>query len=241
MKLKLDLHIHSEASVDGRMTVGEIVAAARARGLDGVAICDHNALSPSVTEFVPPEGFVLIPGEEFSTERGHVLGLFLTEPIGSREFDRVVAGIKAQGGIAVLAHPFERTADTEKILPAAEKVDGIEVKNGRANRKNRRANAMARELADRLGLPCFAGSDAHVEREIGNCFVTVDADGTDGDSLKRALLRRGNSTEGQNGRETDVARSELVKLKKRKAGPGKRIKWLAFAAKCAAGDLFKRK
>ena len=35
MKLKLDLHIHSELSQDGRMTVGEIVGTARAAGLDG--------------------------------------------------------------------------------------------------------------------------------------------------------------------------------------------------------------
>ena len=44
MKLKLDLHIHSERSPDGRMTLSEIVERAKAAGLDGVAVCDHDAV-----------------------------------------------------------------------------------------------------------------------------------------------------------------------------------------------------
>ena len=42
MEVKLDLHIHSEHSPDGRMALDEIVACARARGLQGVAVCDHD-------------------------------------------------------------------------------------------------------------------------------------------------------------------------------------------------------
>ena len=42
MELRLDLHIHSERSPDGRMSLPQIAAAARARGLQGVAICDHD-------------------------------------------------------------------------------------------------------------------------------------------------------------------------------------------------------
>ena len=44
MRLTLDLHLHSQASPDGRMTVEEIAAAARARGLHGVAVCDHDVV-----------------------------------------------------------------------------------------------------------------------------------------------------------------------------------------------------
>ena len=38
MEVKLDLHIHSEHSPDGRMSLDEIVSCARARGLQGVAV-----------------------------------------------------------------------------------------------------------------------------------------------------------------------------------------------------------
>ena len=44
MKLTLDLHVHSDASFDGRMSVRQIALLAKARGIDGVAICDHDVV-----------------------------------------------------------------------------------------------------------------------------------------------------------------------------------------------------
>ena len=71
MEVKLDLHIHSEHSPDGRMALDEIVACARARGLQGVAVCDHDR---ALTETWDAPDFLLIPGIELSTDRGHLLG-----------------------------------------------------------------------------------------------------------------------------------------------------------------------
>lgn len=239
MKLKLDLHIHSSLSHDGRMSVQELVYSAQAAGLDGAAVCDHDVLFRA-DGYVPPEGFLLIYGEEFSTEYGHVLGLFLTQPIAARSFPEIVREIRAQGGLCVLAHPFERCTDPERFAPLANMLDGVEVKNGRANRKNRRANEMAAEFAAANGLPFFAGSDAHVPREVGNCFVTVDVEERTPEAVKNALLCPGNVVSGQNGRQIDVARSQWTKLNKQHGGILKRVKWAAFAVKCALGDLFRR-
>lgn len=44
MELRLDLHVHSAQSIDGQMSLGEIIDAARSRGLDGVAVCEHDRL-----------------------------------------------------------------------------------------------------------------------------------------------------------------------------------------------------
>ena len=52
MELRLDLHIHSERSFDGCMSLSEIVALARERGLNGVAICDHEIGRASCRERV---------------------------------------------------------------------------------------------------------------------------------------------------------------------------------------------
>ena len=79
MTLTLDLHIHSAASHDGRLTLPEIAALAAAAGLDGVAVCDHDVV---LTEAPEDFGVLIIPGAEFSTEHGHLLGRFLTAPIG---------------------------------------------------------------------------------------------------------------------------------------------------------------
>ena len=107
MELRLDLHIHSRRSPDGCMSMSEIVARAKEAGLNGVAVCDHGLV---LTD--PPEtaDFLVIPGVEVSTEYGHLLGLFVTGPVDTRDFRQAAERIHQQGGLAVLAHPFLRSA-----------------------------------------------------------------------------------------------------------------------------------
>ncbi len=234
MEARLDLHIHSFLSHDGRMTQSEIVEAARAKGLQGVAICDHDRL------FVPEQeddGFLVIGGEEFSTEYGHLLGLFLKEPVEASDFQTCVMEIHRQGGLAVLAHPFERSADAGRLEPILPFLDGIEVWNGRANRKRKSANDEALQLAKSRSLPCFAGSDAHVLREIGNGFVTVTVEELTENAVKAALLLKNNPVSGVDGKHLDVARSQYTKLKKSGKGLKSCAKWLFFAGKCLLEDL----
>ena len=75
--MKLDLHIHSKYSPDGRMEIEDIIKTAKARGLDGVAVTDHNSVKGglSALEFCKGSDFLVIPGIEVSTTKGHVLGL----------------------------------------------------------------------------------------------------------------------------------------------------------------------
>ena len=234
MKLKLDLHIHSERSPDGRMTLSEIVERAKAAGLDGVAVCDHDAVLENPPEF--PD-FLLIPGVEVSTEHGHLLGLFVREPIATRKFEEAAAAIHAQGGLAVLAHPFEHSRDAQRLLPLLPLLDGVEVWNSRADRKIRDANARAAAFAAEHGLRPFAGSDAHVPREIGHGVTAVEAAERTLPAVREALLSGAASVSGCRSRAWDTARSQLTKRKKTRAGPAAYLKWAAFAAKCLAQDI----
>ena len=186
MEVKLDLHIHSKHSLDGRMALDEIVACARARGLQGVAVCDHDR---ALTETWDAPDFLLIPGIELSTDRGHLLGLFVTEQIEARELDAAIDAVHACGGLAVMAHPFERSSDAQRLDAYLDRLDGIEVWNGRADRKNPQANAMACALAQRAAKPVTAGSDAHLPEEIGNGVVTLEADALTLPAVRAALLR----------------------------------------------------
>ena len=45
MEVRFDLHIHSEHSPDGRMSLDEIVSCARAAGLQGVAAVSYTHLT----------------------------------------------------------------------------------------------------------------------------------------------------------------------------------------------------
>lgn len=237
MELRLDLHIHSECSPDGCMTLAEIAERARAAGLNGVAVCDHDRVLEEVPGF--PD-LLLIPGVEVSTEYGHLLGLFVREPIGTRKFAEAVERIHGQGGLAVLAHPFEHSRDAGRIAPIVPLLDGVEVWNSRAERKIADANSLAETFARTHGLRRFAGSDAHVPQEIGHGVTMIQAEACTLEAVKAALLRGETRIRGCRSRAWHTARSQLTKRRKTKAGPAAYAKWAAFALKCCAQDLIRK-
>lgn len=76
MILKADLHVHTTAS-DGRTDIAGLVREAKRRGLDAIAVCDHNMCTPLPD--LQTDGIMLIPATEISTKAGHVLGLFVKD------------------------------------------------------------------------------------------------------------------------------------------------------------------
>lgn len=237
MELKLDLHVHSQRSPDGRMTLEEIVSLAKARGLNGAAVCDHDLALIRPPEF---DGFLLIPGVEVSTQLGHLLGLFVTGPVDTHDFFEAVEIIHSQGGLAVLAHPFEHSRDGSRLAPAVPCLDGIEVQNSRAGRKIRDANRLARSFAQVCRLRPFGGSDAHCPQEVGNSFTAVEARDLTLEAAKEALLTGPARVSGGRSRAWYAARSQLTKRRKTGSGPLSYLKWAAFAVKCCAQDIFWR-
>lgn len=234
MEIKLDLHIHSERSPDGRMPLSEIVDRAKAAGLRGAAVCDHDRVLEDAPEF--PD-FLLIPGVEVSTEYGHLLGLFVTGSVETREFRQAVEAIHKQGGLAVLAHPFEHSADPGRIDPIAPLLDGVEVWNARANRKIANANALAEDFAKAHNLRRFGGSDAHIPQEVGNGVTSVEAETLSLPAVKAALLEGKTAVSGRNSPARYTAMSQLTKRRKTKAGPLAYGKWALFALKCLGQDM----
>ena len=82
--MRLDLHVHSKYSSDGYHHPKDIVRAARLKGLDGIAITDHNTIKGAIvaSKHTTPD-FTVIVGAEIATERGEIMGLFLTEEISA--------------------------------------------------------------------------------------------------------------------------------------------------------------
>lgn len=241
MKLTLDLHVHSEASFDGRMSVRQIAALAKARGIDGVAICDHDVVYTGPTEV---DGVLIIPGAEFSTEHGHLLGLFLTAPIEYTTWQETVRAIHDQGGITVLAHPYQNRASGSlaPFRPILDDIDAVETWNSRANRKYPNANDNAFIMALMKDKLSTGGSDAHVPQEVGRGFLTIEVEERTLAAVKAQILG-GQKPEGGRywGHGTPsparyVADSQLTKLRKTHAGAGRYGKWGLFAANCLRQD-----
>ncbi|MDH4196694.1 MAG: hypothetical protein OEW05_04735 [Candidatus Aminicenantes bacterium] len=104
-------HLHTKHS-DGRGRVEDIVRTVRGVGLDFVLLTDHgNPNRASVAEQGWREGLLLLAGSELNVNRGHLVGLGFALP--ERDFSRLaedaVGELNAQGGFAVIAHPYSKT------------------------------------------------------------------------------------------------------------------------------------
>ena len=188
-ELLIDLHTHTVLSSDGRSTKEALAAAAILRGLDAIVITDHDACALDEPERI---GNVwLLPGCEWSTDAGHILGLLFDKPPnisalqsnGLTPVSEAIAVLRECGAVTVLAHPFIRK-DSQPKAP----VDCIECANARVYFKNTEANDQAKNLALSLGLPQTGGSDAHSAGEIGNAYTIVDAPDCSLPALRDALL-----------------------------------------------------
>ncbi len=246
MTYRLDLHLHTEASPDSRVTLAQAVRKAKEKHIDAIAVCDHNRCAPQEVFDRPLRGGVLLlPGVEYSTEAGHLLGLFLRERVAvpGEETGRVrladaSAAIRAAGGIAVLAHPYELTQRSVEEISAriAENeflLDGVEICNSRATKKRRNANDLARAAAERFSRPVLttAGSDAHTKREIGGAYVEVEAERLTADALRAALASPLSHHCGKCCH-TALAQSRLTRLRTANAGPRSYLKWCVYAGLC---------
>lgn len=109
-----DLHLHTVHS-DGKRNQPQLIAAARAAGLDFIGSSDHNTSSASyVWGRHVPDDFLVINGEEVTTRSGHWLatGLPPMTWIDWRyraeddQLGRFTDEVRTHGGLAIVAHPF---------------------------------------------------------------------------------------------------------------------------------------
>ncbi|MEW6592826.1 MAG: PHP domain-containing protein [Candidatus Hadarchaeota archaeon] len=171
--MKVDLHVHTIHSSDGYCTVAEAVKFAKAKGLDGIAIADHNTIAGHrEAKKLSGKGFIIIPAAEISSSSGHIVALGIKElvPRGLSTAE-TVKRIKEQGGVAIAAHPFIIGRNPSLMYKA--KFDAMEVLNGRAVFP---ANRLARGFAEKHGIPGVGGSDAHRGDEIGLAYTEIDCE-----------------------------------------------------------------
>lgn len=174
--MKVDLHLHTHFSSDCRTPVPDLIRTCQDRGIDAIAITDHNTTA-GVEEVRRSAPFPVIVGEEIRTRRGEVIGLFLREAIpkglGLRE---TVDRIHQQGGIVGAPHPFDRVRRSalgaDALQEILDELDYVEAFNARCLLPS--DNARARALCVERGLPMSAGSDAHTLGEIGRAYAELD-------------------------------------------------------------------
>ena len=178
LKLLADLHVHSYFSWDGHDSIETIINVAIKKGLNILAITDHddNRSHKVIKELQSKyDNILLIPGIEFTTKEGHIVGLGEMKPLPKKTpGEQVVQYIHDNNGLAILVHPFDifRSGVGKKGLEW--NIDAIEAINASSlfcviNRK-------AAKEGKKRGLPLLGSSDAHRAVEVGYARTIINLD-----------------------------------------------------------------
>ena len=194
-----DLHLHT-ALGDGLPELPELLAYVEEQtDLDVIAVTEHDQVEAALRlRELHARGryrFEVVVGAEITTLEGHLLALFVEEPVPSlRPLARTIDAIHAQGGLCVVPHPLSyltRSIGRHGLERIARRradgvwFDGIELAN--PSPAGRATVGRARLLNEsHLELPVIGGSDAHVLPAVG-CGRTVFAGVTAAD-LRASII-----------------------------------------------------
>ncbi len=167
---KGNLHTHTTRS-DGRLIPEAVVSLYREKGYDFLALTDHWSLSRTEER----EDILLLSGCEYdvgaTVQEGiyHIVGIGMESPPALRRSpsltaQKIIDGIRAVGGIAILAHPawsLNRPEEAAKLTDLA----GTEIYNsvsGLPWNVRPYSGAFVDQMASRgVFLNCMAADDAH--------------------------------------------------------------------------------
>ncbi|HET6351986.1 MAG TPA: CehA/McbA family metallohydrolase [Coriobacteriia bacterium] len=172
-----DLHVHTTAS-DGTATPAEVLEwASEATDLAVVAICDHNTNEGALEAASIAHRYRVdvVVGQEVESSEGHILGLWTPKIVTpGRSASQTVADIHAQGGLAIVAHPFAPKWWHKHGLCRGDRdvydhveFDGVEVANSTPLLLAANFRARGYWRKNRTRLAATGGSDAHMLSVVG--------------------------------------------------------------------------
>ena len=197
-----DLQVHTRAS-DGMDGPEQVLEAAVAAGLDCIAITEHDDVGGALRarEIAQERSLSVnvIIGSEVTSRQGHILALWIDEPIPAfRSAAETVEAIWRQGGVAAIAHPaaimppslnareidrlVRDLAPSQRANPSL--ILAIELANPSLLARRRAAPIRTRN-AERWRLPETGGSDAHFAAHVGAAVTRYAGRGPD--ALRAAL------------------------------------------------------
>lgn len=214
--MKIEMHAHTFYSDDSIVSPEGMVKAAKAEGMNGIAVTDHDTAKGWKRALAAGKkhGIEVIKAEEIKvfhegSKIGEVLAYFINEEIRPDEFHRVMDRIRDQGGIMVVAHPFDLFRSRFRMLEEYKKdFDGVETVNARVllNSFNEKAAEFARK--NRMGV--IGGSDSHCRHEVANAYTIADISSIS--DLPKALKNRKTRAYGKRTNPMIHSLSALTKL-----------------------------
>lgn len=205
--LQGDFHAHTRFS-DGVVSPCDLVLNARRRGLDAVAITEHNSVFPAMigracAPFIEDAPLVLI-GEEITTREVHMLAIGIERDVDARMSPkRVIDAVHEQGGVVIAAHPTRRFWPA--LLPVCDRLDGVEVVHPIAFRGDSGIGPYS-DMVEFAESPCGQGkamigdSDYHAGSVLGILRTYLFVDSASGEGVVDAIRKRRTVTVAPDGR-----------------------------------------
>jgi hypothetical protein len=126
--LQAEFHAHTRFS-DGFLSPMDLVDHAARRGLDAIAVSEHNQVFPGKIARAYShwrEGPVVLVAEEVTTRDFHMLAIGVEQRIDARKpLAQIIDDVHAQGGVIAAAHPTKRFAS--RYAPVLHSLDATEL------------------------------------------------------------------------------------------------------------------
>ncbi|MFA7014011.1 MAG: PHP domain-containing protein [Desulfobacterales bacterium] len=162
-----DIHVHTKISPCSDLDIAGVLKHAKACGLDGVCITDHQTMEirRHLREGIQDDGLCVVFGIEYATAHGDFL---LFGPFENISLDlsaiELLNQVRHAGGVAIAAHPFRSDRPVSEHLVREGFCRVVESVNGRNTPIE---NLQAEKWRKELSLTCCGGSDAHSLDELG--------------------------------------------------------------------------
>jgi predicted metal-dependent phosphoesterase TrpH len=195
--MRADLHLHSRHSPDSSLEPAQIAKLAKARGLQALALTDHNTVSGhgAMADACKAEGLLFLPGIEVTTREGHVLAYGVkTAPKEGKSAVETIEEIHALGGIASAAHPERVYTGLSTAVVRSARFDAVEAFNSQSAAHH---NAQARRVAEELHLPVTGGSDAHAPSRVSMGYLAMELSSESMDAAIDQILKGKNRADGE--------------------------------------------
>jgi hypothetical protein len=165
-----DFHVHAYPG-DGALTPRQLRDLAASKGLDVIAITNHNQTLAS--RLLPAgDGPIVLLGEEVTNPDFHLIAVGITHDVDwDQPAVKAIADIHEQGGVAIVAHP-ERAFWKGWDAPAMATVDGVEVAHPMLREVGSAAefdDFFARVQAGNPAVARIGSSDYHIGQAPGEC------------------------------------------------------------------------
>ena len=188
--MKCDLHVHTYHSYDSNALPKDIVDSAIEKGIDCLAITDHNEVKgvSEIIEYAKDKLILIIPGIEVKSRDGDILGLNIKKPIPKNlSAEQTIEKIKEQGGLAIITHPFGDWHPFKRDLTSLiDKIDGIEIMNASVFIGNKKAQ----EFVKKYDLVFTAGSDAHYPKFVGRVYLEIPGENLSIEQVLEAIRNK---------------------------------------------------